>query len=306
MPIPSLAALAPEPRRTAETYLRDVTRALQAADSEMRDDVLGDLESHLLERIDASASTADIERLIHELGSPDSFSAEMGGAQRPRNSAVAGRVLGIPYDVRIPSAERIAERLWNPSDPRLLTPRIFGIGWDVNFGAVAVRLHLIEPDSEDVPFASAPEGAFAVALAVPVALTSAMLLSYLVLRGSLPAQLPTHWNINGVADGFWTQGAAFGVLFVLALVPTLWAAWSVSVRQPALLRGAVIGFAGFLAALAALLWLLTLVTVLTSLVAWWLPLLLICIALAAPFGIFLGLARAGRRAEQQRDFANRL
>ena len=184
-------------------------------------------------------------------------------------------------------------------------PRIWGIGWDINFGAIAVRLHLIEPDSEDVPFTSTPSSAFLGALAVPVALTSAMLLSYLALRTTLPAQLPSHWNIYGVADGFWNQGAAFLFLFLMALVPTLWAVWFMARPRPALLRGAVIGAAGFFAALgASLLWLLTLITTLTHFVAWWLPPLLICLALAVPFGIFLWLARAGRKAEQQRDFAN--
>lgn len=303
MPIRSLSELPSEPRRAAETYLRDVAHAVRAADPEMRDDLLADLEGHLLERLDAAASTDDVSREIAELGSPDSYRAELSGEAQPGNSPAAGRVLGIPYDVRVPTASRVAERMWNPRDPRLWMPRAFGMGWDLNFGALAVRLRLIEPDSEDVPFASTPDGAFLGALAVPVALTSAMLISYLVLQDRLPAVLPSHWNIQGVADSFWSQGAAFGFLWAMALVPTLWAIWSHLSRRPTLLRGAVIGFAALFAALGSLLWLLTLITALTGFVAWWLPPLLIFISLAAPFGTLLWLARAGRRAEQLRDFA---
>jgi len=303
MPIQSLSALPREQRHCAETYLRDVAAALQAADAEMRDDVLADLESHLLERLNADATTDDVARLIAELGSPESVSAALGVRVQAPASIGSGRVLGIPYDVRVPTAERIAERLWNPSDPRIWMPRVFGMGWDVNMGAVAVRLHLIEPDSEDVPFTSTPPWAFAAAVAVPVVMTAGMLLGYLVLRDTLPAQLPAHWNAQGVADNYWDQSTAFGFLFLMALVPTLWAVWSVLTRRPALLRGATIGFAGLFASLGSLLWLLTLVTTLTSFVAWWFSPLLVAVAIAVPFGILLWLARAGRNAEQQRDLA---
>jgi len=171
-------------------------------------------------------------------------------------------------------------------------------------GALAVRLHLIEPDSEDMPFDSTPERAFFGALAVPVLMTLAMLISYVRLRSALPAQLPAHWNIHGVADNFWDQGTAFGFLFLLALVPTAWAVWSVLSRRAPLLRGATIGFAGLFASLGSLLWLLTMITTVTSFVAWWLPPTLIALSVAVPFCLLLCLALAGRRAEQQRDLAN--
>jgi len=51
-----------------------------------------------------------------------------------------GAVLGIPYDFRLPTAQRIRERLWDPASGRLLTPNVFGIGYSLNFGALARRL----------------------------------------------------------------------------------------------------------------------------------------------------------------------
>ena len=44
-----------------------------------------------------------------------------------------GTFLGIPYDWRKPTKARFRERLWNPDDPRILTPRAWGWGYDVNF-----------------------------------------------------------------------------------------------------------------------------------------------------------------------------
>jgi uncharacterized membrane protein len=46
-----------------------------------------------------------------------------------------GRILGfVPYDFRPPTLKRARKRWWNPQDSRVLTPRMFGVGWDVNFG----------------------------------------------------------------------------------------------------------------------------------------------------------------------------
>ena len=44
-----------------------------------------------------------------------------------------GKVGGVvPYDFRPPTWERLMEAYWNPSDPRLFTDRVFGVGWAIN------------------------------------------------------------------------------------------------------------------------------------------------------------------------------
>jgi Family of unknown function (DUF5808) len=53
-----------------------------------------------------------------------------------------GTWLGIPYDWRRPTRQRIRERWWNPDDRRLMTPRAFGWGWDVNLYEAGRRLGL--------------------------------------------------------------------------------------------------------------------------------------------------------------------
>ncbi len=45
-----------------------------------------------------------------------------------------GTIMGIPYDLRPPTIERIRERVWNPDNPRIVVPRVFGAGWTINLG----------------------------------------------------------------------------------------------------------------------------------------------------------------------------
>ena len=48
-----------------------------------------------------------------------------------------GEVLGfVPYDFRMPTAERARSRWWNPEDERLFVPTVFGVGWTVNAARV--------------------------------------------------------------------------------------------------------------------------------------------------------------------------
>jgi uncharacterized protein DUF5808 len=44
-----------------------------------------------------------------------------------------GTYAGLPVDWRLPSLARARARLWNPGDPRVLTPKSFGWGWAINF-----------------------------------------------------------------------------------------------------------------------------------------------------------------------------
>jgi hypothetical protein len=51
----------------------------------------------------------------------------------------AGTFLGIPYDWRRPTVVRAKARWWNPGDPRLFTPKVFGWGWDINLARLVGR-----------------------------------------------------------------------------------------------------------------------------------------------------------------------
>jgi hypothetical protein len=57
-------------------------------------------------------------------------------AERNWHGTLAGVV---PYDLRRPTVARVRERLWAPDDPRIVMPRVFGVGWTLNLGRL-VRL----------------------------------------------------------------------------------------------------------------------------------------------------------------------
>jgi hypothetical protein len=60
----------------------------------------------------------------------------------PRDPDRRGRFLGLPYDLRRPSAERFRKRVWNPESHTIWAPKSFGWGYGVNMAEVARRLHL--------------------------------------------------------------------------------------------------------------------------------------------------------------------
>jgi Family of unknown function (DUF5808) len=54
-----------------------------------------------------------------------------------------GTVVGfVPYDFRMPTIERARSRWWNPDEPRLFVPQVFGVGWTIN----VARLVGLVPD----------------------------------------------------------------------------------------------------------------------------------------------------------------
>lgn len=54
-----------------------------------------------------------------------------------------GIFLNVPYDFRRPTVARIQERWWNRNDKRIITPRVFGWGYAINFYQVLRRVGLI-------------------------------------------------------------------------------------------------------------------------------------------------------------------
>ena len=51
-----------------------------------------------------------------------------------------GSILGVLYDFRLPTVERLTAQYWNTGNPRVIVPRVFGVGFGLNFGALARRL----------------------------------------------------------------------------------------------------------------------------------------------------------------------
>ncbi len=78
-----------------------------------------------------------------------------------------GRFLRVPFEFRVPTPQRIRQRLWNPDEESVVTPQAFGVGWTLNLYQVTRRLGLIgkgipetgqaEATDEPQPDASASE-----------------------------------------------------------------------------------------------------------------------------------------------------
>jgi hypothetical protein len=70
-----------------------------------------------------------------------SIAAVLDQLQRPKTERTwHGAVLGVPYDFRSPGF-RACDLLFNADDSRVLTPRAFGVGWDINvYGLVQFAL----------------------------------------------------------------------------------------------------------------------------------------------------------------------
>jgi hypothetical protein len=44
-----------------------------------------------------------------------------------------GTILGIPYDFRRPTVEKLRNTVWNKDTSKIFVPHAFGIGWSINF-----------------------------------------------------------------------------------------------------------------------------------------------------------------------------
>ena len=51
----------------------------------------------------------------------------------PEERTWQGSIMGIPYDFRRPTPERLRATFWNENTPQILVPQAFGMGWTINF-----------------------------------------------------------------------------------------------------------------------------------------------------------------------------
>lgn len=59
-----------------------------------------------------------------------------------RSGRPEGRFLGVPYDFRVPTVDRIRRRWWNRDDARIFMPCAFGVGWAVNLIRLAEKFRV--------------------------------------------------------------------------------------------------------------------------------------------------------------------
>ncbi|MGP6174167.1 DUF5808 domain-containing protein [Corynebacterium sp. A21] len=149
-------------------------------------------------------ATTDAD-LNTELGSPTEYAAATAAEFTPGQkdtSGPQGTLAGVPYDFRGPYSRQARSRIWNPQDPHILQPRLFGLGWTINFGAVAVKLGWIRPDDIDADVVAAiPEKMLLAAKAVPAALAGATMLTLATGWRELPDTLPMKYHLSGAPHG---------------------------------------------------------------------------------------------------------
>jgi len=314
--VTGMTELRPEVADRVGSYLKAIEAGLCQVTASLAEDLTAEASSHLFDVLSPESTLAEADAAIADLGPADEYAAAMcaeitGGRQQLRAAAGAlpdegepgsGRILGMPYDVRMPTAERLRLRWWNPADPRVFMPRAWGIGWDLNFGALAVKCRLIRPDDQDEPFAHVPEGWIYLALAVPLLTTAAMAGAWALMAAALPAELPIHWGVSGEADRFAPASTALGFLLAMALVPTVWALITFVLPRSKAARILVTAFATLFTSLAGSIFVLTVTWPAGEDFGWALP-LLILVGVAVPFLMLVVLARVDRREAWQSDLS---
>ncbi len=237
-------------------YLAEVRSALRGLPARERDEAIAELEANLLADIERrGGNPAAVQAAIADLGAPEAYAAAVAetydvdvASPQPQ-----GRILGMPYEFRAPTATSIMERMWNPGDPRILMPRTFGVGWTINFGAVAVRLGLARPDdTEERPFENLSNRAVSIAMAVPAVFGVVTAVIAAAYWSRLPESVPTHFNAAGVADGWGTKSLALGIPVAIAcLLPLVVFGWQLlrgASRGTLAISSTMLAFAGGLSA----------------------------------------------------------
>ena len=315
--------LSPEAVAMIDAYFERVRGAMLLDAVSESEDVVAELREHVFAELAASdGGAAAAVSVLSGLGSPEDLAQAYseGGPEETYpagsgrvpdapladqelegvGSRLAGRVLGIPFEFRPLTARRIAHRWWNVLDRRLLVPRVWGIGWDVNLGAIAVLLGVVRPDDEDSPFASVPDHALLAAFAVPATVSLALGLMVAATYGRMPATVPMGWGLSGQANQYWDTPLAAVFVLAMSLVPTGFVA-ALFVRDSTTLARAVgSAVVTLLACISLATW---------SMAAWGGPGRLgnwpigvgMSAGLVLPFLILSILSRIGRDVEMRRD-----
>ena len=124
-----------------DDYIAQVDRHLILR-GRARQQALDDLRDALREAAEA------IDEAIALTGDPQDYASALNEQFADSNQEQPRTIFGMPNSFTRGIGDRIAGT-FDPSDERLIIPRVFGLGWTINMGAVAVRLGLLNADDVD-------------------------------------------------------------------------------------------------------------------------------------------------------------
>ncbi len=292
----------------ASTYIEEVRALLADLPEREVDEALAELGTNVRDEVATRGGTpADEAAALGALGTPEEYAAALRDALAAGEGSPhpQGRVLGMPYEFRQPTANSLMERLWNPADPRVWMPRSFGVGWTINFGALAVKLGLLRPDDvEEHPFENLSAMALRLAASVPLVLGVAAIATAAIWWRELPPEVPVHWGASGAPDGWASREVALGALVGIAAVLPVVILGRLALRRAGRRSVAMASVSLALSSwLAAGLCGYTVLTALTGFAEWWAPVLIVIVAIAVPFVMLLVLSRLGLKAEWRASLA---
>lgn len=317
MGVAEISDLLPETRAVIERYLEQLEAGLCGVTRHLAQDVIAETESHLLDVLDPDSDEDVALRAVADLGAPDAYAAALCAEMRrdgaltrvpsmdvhdpvaPSESLAqpAGHFLGMPVDLKLPTAENLRSRMWNPLDPRIFTPRLIGLGWSINFAAIAVRLGIINPDDEETPFAGVPTSWLLVVLALPVAATVFALVVVAAGYSDLPEILPTHWGVDSQPDGFSSRATAVLPMLFVMVAASLWSLWVFTTGRSQAARALAVALASMFVVIAGAILLQVFAYANGRESVWWWPWAMIGAAFGIPFIELVVLAMKGRAGE---------
>ncbi len=167
------------------TYVTEVAAHLDGLSVFVKEAALDDLRDALAE----GATEAD-------LGTPSEYAAAVRVAfitdDEPQDEQ--GTVFGVPFDTRGATDAGVRGRIWAPSEPRILVPRLIGLGWTLNLGALAVRLGLLRPDDWDDEALDAVDPRLLTALRYVPAVWAAAAVAISIRTWRRGEPVPTQWT----------------------------------------------------------------------------------------------------------------
>lgn len=132
------------------------------------------------------------------------------------------RILGIPVSLQGLTDSEARLRAFEPENPKLFVPRTVGAGWDLNVGALAVRLGLLRPDDSIPDLAEhIPSTTVNTLRAAPLVGAVAVIAAG-VYAAQRYEQMPTNWGLTFRPTRWGSGTAAMIPPVVISVGAGLW------------------------------------------------------------------------------------